>query len=115
MLLQSLLKLQKQPERIFENGIDLQDRGEGGLNTLPKTLLTQHNGNARGLDPIDEITRNTQMKAMICPRYGSPNVLQLREVDKPSPQQDEVLVKIHAASLNSRDLDCFSLKFHISP
>jgi NADPH:quinone reductase-like Zn-dependent oxidoreductase len=43
------------------------------------------------------------MKAIICPRYGSPDVLQLREVEKPSPQADEVLIKIHAASLNSRD------------
>jgi NADPH:quinone reductase-like Zn-dependent oxidoreductase len=44
------------------------------------------------------------MKAIICPRYGSPDVLQLREVTKPVPQQDEVLIKIHAASLNARDL-----------
>ncbi len=44
------------------------------------------------------------MKAIICPRYGSPDVLQLREVEKPSPREDEVLIKIHAASLNSRDL-----------
>ncbi|PKN97338.1 MAG: alcohol dehydrogenase [Chloroflexi bacterium HGW-Chloroflexi-4] len=44
------------------------------------------------------------MKAMICPRYGSPDVLQLREVEKPTPQPDEVLIQIHAASLNSRDL-----------
>jgi NADPH:quinone reductase-like Zn-dependent oxidoreductase len=44
------------------------------------------------------------MKAIICPRYGSPDVLQLREVEKPSPQHDEVLIQIHSASLNSRDL-----------
>lgn len=44
------------------------------------------------------------MKAIICPKYGSPNVLQLREVEKPVPQEDEVLIRIHAASLNSRDL-----------
>ncbi len=44
------------------------------------------------------------MKAINCPRYGSPDVLQLREVDKPSPKPDEVLIQIHAASLNSRDL-----------
>lgn len=44
------------------------------------------------------------MKAIICPRFGSPNVLQFREVEEPVPHEDEVLVKIHAASLNSRDL-----------
>ncbi len=44
------------------------------------------------------------MKAIICPKYGSPDVLQLRDVAKPVPQSDEVLIQIHAASLNSRDL-----------
>ena len=44
------------------------------------------------------------MKAIICPKYGSPDVLQLREVVKPVPQEEEVLIQIHAASLNSRDL-----------
>jgi NADPH:quinone reductase-like Zn-dependent oxidoreductase len=44
------------------------------------------------------------MKAIICPKYGSPDVLQFREVLKPVPQEDEVLIQIHAASLNSRDL-----------
>jgi NADPH:quinone reductase-like Zn-dependent oxidoreductase len=32
------------------------------------------------------------MKAIICPKYGSPDVLQLREVVKPVPQEDEVLM-----------------------
>lgn len=43
------------------------------------------------------------MKAIVCTKYGSPDVLQLQEVEKPSPQDDEVLIKIHAASINSRD------------
>jgi NADPH:quinone reductase-like Zn-dependent oxidoreductase len=43
------------------------------------------------------------MKAIVCTKYGSPDVLQLQEVAKPSPQDDEVLIKIHAASINSRD------------
>src|SRR5512146_2108830 len=43
------------------------------------------------------------MKAVICTKYGSPDVLQLREVAKPAPQDDEVLIKIHAASINARD------------
>jgi NADPH:quinone reductase-like Zn-dependent oxidoreductase len=44
------------------------------------------------------------MKAIVCTKYGSPDVLQLQEVAKPAPQDDKVLIKIYAASLNSRDL-----------
>ncbi len=43
------------------------------------------------------------MKAIVCTKYGSPDVLQLQEVAKPAPQDNEVLIKIHAASINSRD------------
>jgi NADPH:quinone reductase-like Zn-dependent oxidoreductase len=43
------------------------------------------------------------MKAIVCPKYGSPDVLQLQEVAKPVPEDDEVLIRIHAASINARD------------
>jgi NADPH:quinone reductase-like Zn-dependent oxidoreductase len=43
------------------------------------------------------------MKAIICTRYGSPDVLQLREVAKPAPQDGEVLIRVYAASVNARD------------
>jgi NADPH:quinone reductase-like Zn-dependent oxidoreductase len=43
------------------------------------------------------------MKAIVCPKYGSPDVLQLQEVAKPAPQDEEVLIRIHAASVNARD------------
>jgi len=43
------------------------------------------------------------MKAIVYTRYGSPDVLQLQEVAKPAPKNDEVLIKIHVASINSRD------------
>jgi len=45
------------------------------------------------------------MKAIVQTEYGSPDVLRLKEVEKPVPQDDEVLVRVHAASINSWDWD----------
>ncbi|WP_207505129.1 NAD(P)-dependent alcohol dehydrogenase [Telluribacter humicola] len=45
------------------------------------------------------------MKAIICPQYGSPDVLQLREVPKPVPKGNEVIVQVQAACINSWDWD----------
>ena len=43
------------------------------------------------------------MKAIVYTEYGPPDVLQIREVEKPAPREDEVLVKVHAASANPAD------------
>ncbi len=43
------------------------------------------------------------MKAIVFTRYGSPDYLELREIPKPAPADDEVLVCVHASSINSWD------------
>jgi NADPH:quinone reductase-like Zn-dependent oxidoreductase len=45
------------------------------------------------------------MKAIVYTKYGSPDELQLKEVTKPFPKNNEVLIKVHAASINSWDWD----------
>jgi NADPH:quinone reductase-like Zn-dependent oxidoreductase len=45
------------------------------------------------------------MKAIVCDRYGRPNILRIKDVERPVPRDDQVLVEVHASSLNAADVE----------
>ena len=51
------------------------------------------------------------MKAIVCTKYGEPEVLQMKEVEKPVPGNNEVLIKIHATTVATSECNIRNLTF----
>ncbi len=64
---------------------------------------------------INKYIMGTNMKAVVCTRYGPPEVLQFVEIAKPIPRDNEVLIKIHATTVHIGDTKIRGLRPGFGP
>ena len=80
--------------------------------TIEKTGAVDWPRRQAAIEAIREhatVRKENPMKAMVRHKYGSPDVLHLEELRKPTARDDELLIRVHAVSLNLGDWEVRSL------